>query len=185
MKGPLGEFRHSRAEYRSDGRCLPRARTFASGGTCRERHCALHRPPGSKRAAHNARAWQSTGSALRVRRRSTEAGRRSPEQRGHLVFVSHMTTLIGRRWATPPFRRRKPRRPLFRVTTPLRSELRGAPDGRQRCLPLQRRPQRCDPRCGYRPLPVPIPIPYPYPYPYPCPCPMRCGDDRGSGSDQL
>jgi len=79
--------------------------TFTSGGTCHSRHCALRRPPGSKRAAHNARVWQSTGSAPRVRRRSTEAGRRSPEQRGHLVPVPHMTTLLGRRWATPPLAR--------------------------------------------------------------------------------
>jgi len=31
---------------------------------------------------------------------SATAGRRSPEQRGHRILVAHMTTLLGRRWAT-------------------------------------------------------------------------------------
>ncbi|MEE4270538.1 MAG: hypothetical protein V2I67_02615, partial [Thermoanaerobaculales bacterium] len=41
-------------------------------------------------------------SASRVPCYGIPAGRRSPEQRGHLVLASHMTTLLGRRWATPP-----------------------------------------------------------------------------------
>ena len=64
-------------------------------------HFSPPAPSSSQRASKSVNVAIAEPSRCKLGR-SLQAGRRSPEQRGHRLFDSQMTTLIGRRWATTP-----------------------------------------------------------------------------------